>query len=630
MRFGDLRTIGKIAVLAAIAWSLPPRLWRKAAIATSFFGRNDLGGPAYRWNLADRYSASQISAIRFRRRIYIRELNMQIVGLWRWPAWRPEICLLGAEHLQEALGKGRGVILWMAETVFATLIGKMALHDAGFHTYQLTRAQHGFSTTEFGIRHLNPIWTDIEDRFIAGRATIKGNNSAEPLARLRALLAENKIAIVAAVPQTRRILSIPFLRTELPMAIGAIRLAQETGAALLPVFTLAKEDGGFEVAIHEPLSVSGASVDYESVAAAFAKQLERIVSDHPDQWTGWHWLQIDRALPPAAPRVFPIAESFGSRAREGFVAVRNASVRLMDKPFRVTQLLARFLLHVRDLTPLLLPARGSSLRRMMVKRPSIVIHALTCYLASSWDTRTRIARIVDHYKIIDEIAGLVDCGPGDAVDLIKLTPIDTRYRLTLDQAGWLMREGSLIFSLWDGVDRIFHLGFCLANENGQRIAYVGSLQGRNKFDSHGGPPDLLECYRLFTKAAAGMRPRDFLVETFKMFCEAIGVNEIRAVCNANHPQRRIDIDIKLSYDTVWNERGGRCLNNEFFILSTTRHQRRMDQIPAKKRAMYAQRYAMLDAIEKEIRAALSAGHGNPPLLGGDVNEGARDAGPGTA
>jgi uncharacterized protein VirK/YbjX len=105
-----------------------------------------------------------------------------------------------------------------------------------------------------------------------------------------------------------------------------------------------------------------------------------------------------------------------------------------------------------------------------------------------------------------------------------------------------------------------------------------------------------------------MRPRDFLVEAFKMFCKAIGVNEIRAVSDGNHPQRQAVTDIKLSYDEIWIERGGRRGDAGFFVLPVAASRRANTEIPAKKKGMYASRYLMLDAVEAELLAALRATH----------------------
>jgi uncharacterized protein VirK/YbjX len=200
---------------------------------------------------------------------------------------------------------------------------------------------------------------------------------------------------------------------------------------------------------------------------------------------------------------------------------------------------------------------------------------------------------------VAQVGGVVDVPPDIVVNIIQLAAIDPRYRITLDQARWLLREGPLVMSLWSGIDRIFHIGFCLSTENGKRVAYIGSIQGRVEIDDY--KIDILNCYRHFTKAASGMRPRDFIVEVFKMLCRAIDVIEIRAVSQLNHPERH---DIKLPYDDIWRERGGRRAANGFFILPVAASRRTDEDIPRKKKAMYARRYSMLDIVEAELTAAL--------------------------
>ena len=274
-------------------------------------------------------------------------------------------------------------------------------------------------------------------------------------------------------------------------------------------------------------------------------------------------------------------------------------------PFRKTLLFSvLFIRHLRALMPLLLAPRGSNLRKLIKARFAIFGIVLTHYVAASWDTRTRVARLVDHYKTVAEIGGVLDFPADNIVDIMRLVPIDLRYRITLDQADWLMADGSLIMSLWDGVDRIFHLGFSLSTENGKRVAYIGSIQGRCAVDMYNYRIDILERYRRFSRAAAGMRPRDFLVEVFKMFCRTLDVVEIRAVSNLNHPQRKLVPDIKLSYDEIWIERGGSRGPAGFFILPVTASRRANENMPSKKRAVYAKRYRMLDSVEAELAAVL--------------------------
>lgn len=269
--------------------------------------------------------------------------------------------------------------------------------------------------------------------------------------------------------------------------------------------------------------------------------------------------------------------------------------------------MALFIRHLPTLMPLLFARSGSNLRRLICARPEIYWIVLTSFMAASWDCRGRVARLVDHFKTVTEVGGIVDFPPNLIVDLVHLAPIDRRYRITLDQAYWLLREGPLVLSLWDGVDRVFHVSFCLSTERGRRIAYVGSVQGRREVDRHNYRVDVLNSYRRFTKAAAGMRPRDFLIETFKMFCRAIGVSEIRAVSKLNHSFLESVTEFKLPYDEIWRERGGYRLDDGFFVLPVAAHRRSRAEMPTRKRAMYVKRYSQLDALEADLRAAVLHG-----------------------
>ena len=93
--------------------------------------------------------------------------------------------LQGREHLDEALGRGKGCVLWVAHFVFAPNIAKLALHDAGYKVSHLSRLDHGFSSTRFGIKWLNPVRSRFEDRLLAEPAGIDGNDYGRlvPLAK---------------------------------------------------------------------------------------------------------------------------------------------------------------------------------------------------------------------------------------------------------------------------------------------------------------------------------------------------------------------------------------------------------------------------------------------------------------
>ncbi|MBA2400367.1 MAG: DUF535 family protein [Bradyrhizobium sp.] len=261
-----------------------------------------------------------------------------------------------------------------------------------------------------------------------------------------------------------------------------------------------------------------------------------------------------------------------------------------------------FIRHQRALATLLQSKRGSKLQKFIEARPEVREMVLTPYLAANWNVPDRLARIVDHCETVETIGGIVDFPPDQTIDVLRLNAIDPRYRITLCQARWLLPDGQLILSLWDDIHRIFHIAFCLSSREGKLVAYVGGIQGRtdsySRSENDGLEFDLLERYRHFTKAASGLRPRDFLVETFKVFCQALGVAEIRAVSDSN--RRPAIAEIKLSYDEIWRERGGSYAGHGFFILPTTASRRADEDIPAKKKAMYRKRYAMMSIVEAEL------------------------------
>ena len=261
-------------------------------MATSWMGQADQCGPIYDDILGHKYSKSEIANISARRHGYTRELKLQIFGM-NGPrrSWRPDMRLNGKEHLQTALERGHGVILWVTETSFSTLLVKMALHNAGYRTIQLSRPGHGFSIeSSFGIRFLNPIWTSVENRFIAERVLIVGETAADALTTLRVRLAANQIVIITVAPLAHKFAEVPFFHRRLQLPTGPIRLALTTKAMLLPVFSFAQANGGFEVSIEGPLYPKSGAPTVEDVAAAYAKRLEPFVLEHPDQWAGWDWL----------------------------------------------------------------------------------------------------------------------------------------------------------------------------------------------------------------------------------------------------------------------------------------------------------------------------------------------------
>lgn len=225
--------------------------------------------------------------------------TLQILRCYRPGGWHPRIRLAGEDRLQQALGPGKGAIIWVQPLAFNDVVTKMAFHRAGFRICHLSLYTHGFSHTRYGVRVLNPVRTGVENRFLAERLTmgpegpfVPGANG--PVRAMQALadrLADgNVVSITVTVGQARKPRLMPFLGGALPTGDGAIRLARRTGSALLPVFTVQEADGTFTTTIETALEVP-AEGDENDVAEAVLRRYGRLLEGYamrwPAQFRGW-------------------------------------------------------------------------------------------------------------------------------------------------------------------------------------------------------------------------------------------------------------------------------------------------------------------------------------------------------
>jgi lauroyl/myristoyl acyltransferase len=219
---------------------------------------------------------------------HVREERLVVLALNR-PGrhWRPIVTCEGLHHLKSSLEQGSGTILWVGGFAHCQIVTQMALRRAGFAVHKLSRPEHGFSTTPFGIRWLNPLWNRIERRFIAERVVIKKNDTGPALQLLRQRLGANDIVWITVGPEARRMLDIPFLGGAIRLPAGPLHLSRVSRAALLPVFTIRADDGTYSVTIERQLD---ADITYASAARSYVAMLEPYVTAHPDQWGGWETL----------------------------------------------------------------------------------------------------------------------------------------------------------------------------------------------------------------------------------------------------------------------------------------------------------------------------------------------------
>lgn len=244
-----------------------------------------------------------------------------------------------------------------------------------------------------------------------------------------------------------------------------------------------------------------------------------------------------------------------------------------------------------------------ALRDELAARPYLLTCVVHPYLNSAWQAPRKLATIATHYAMLDgRRAVLRAAGP------ILLADAGDGLRIELDRPGKFEHEGESTLHLRREGTNLYALAFTLGEEAGQRVAYVGALQGLRS-------PDALEIYRALTHRMHGLRPRDLLLTAFRRLCLALGVVRILAVDD----NRRVSSNtyfassgqVLSSYDQVWSDSGGVPAPDGFFEIGVALVPREDAEVPARKRALYRRRYAMLGALSQQIDAAVAVYAGEP-------------------
>jgi lauroyl/myristoyl acyltransferase len=292
----DASVLAGIPALIWPAWFVPERFWPAICRTLSPLAISDLTRePQAAADLIRRTLGSRLPKLTGAE--ILRDMAsegiltfFQVLKCYRLDGWVPAARLSHADRIARALDSGRGVILWVAHAFHGHLGAKVAFGQAGLKVCHLSRPNHGFSSSRFGVRYLNRIQTIVEDRHIAERVMLpmEGQNTA--LHVLARRLRSNGIVSITAQRGITRTVEAPFLDGKLTLAPGAPALAHMTGAALLPVFAFRGENGVVDVRVEPSLEVDTAAPRELAVADAvrrYAPILEADVLRYPGQWLGW-------------------------------------------------------------------------------------------------------------------------------------------------------------------------------------------------------------------------------------------------------------------------------------------------------------------------------------------------------
>jgi len=302
----DLALLAVLPVYFLLAWCLPERHWPGLTVviapALRKIGiRNRHLPKTVARFLGQRAAPDQAAAIANRYAANYQLDRLYLLRHYARPRLRSEIRLEGAARIENALRTGHGVILWVAPFVHRDLSTKIALKINGFDAIQLTHPAHGFSTTAFGIRFLNPVRTNAEGRYLAERIVIGAGGPAVATVELSRRLKRNGIVLISALNRrTSDVKTVAFLDGTVTLPAGPCRLSAAMEAPLLPVVTVRLHDGTFVTTIGEPLlqGTAASEATIEDAIGRFAAFIGRQATEFPDQF---RWHEVVRA-PGAATR----------------------------------------------------------------------------------------------------------------------------------------------------------------------------------------------------------------------------------------------------------------------------------------------------------------------------------------
>lgn len=294
----DLGLLAYLSALAGMAWLLPEPRWDSISRRIARFTRalrphvfeRDVRQLAML--LDGRVEGADVERLLEKTTQNHHRSRLECLRCYHPRGWSPDLRLEGREHVDDALARGRGGVLWVAPISAGELATKMTFAAAGYQVSHLSRIHHGFSATRFGVGVLNPIWTRVERRYLAERLEMSAENSVHALKMLIGRVRANRLVSITAGRQGVRGQAVPFLNGTLHLADGPPALARKTGAALLPVFTVRVGPGAFVTTVEPPLDLGtdAQSRDFRPAhlqyAALLASHLLRQPENIPRWWLG--------------------------------------------------------------------------------------------------------------------------------------------------------------------------------------------------------------------------------------------------------------------------------------------------------------------------------------------------------
>jgi len=186
------------------------------------------------------------------REVFRNKLQAELF-LWGVKSESVPPSILGLEHLQSVLERGKGAILW--ECDFGNrLLAKATIADCGFPLTQVHTSTHWGSTTWVGQNIVKKYRRQTEAELFPEIIEI-ADESLAYLRRMINLLNQNGIICLSALGERgEKFVVVEFLGRQRLFSTGALTLARNTTALIIPIFCFKDDNNADMVVLEKPIS----------------------------------------------------------------------------------------------------------------------------------------------------------------------------------------------------------------------------------------------------------------------------------------------------------------------------------------------------------------------------------------
>ncbi len=271
------------------------------------------------------------------------------------------------------------------------------------------------------------------------------------------------------------------------------------------------------------------------------------------------------------------------------------------KTFNRGKFLLRSLLYRAQLNRVFELFQSAPLRALPARHPELLDKPMRPYRFACSTVNQRVKMVEDHYRLLlgrypDLIAPLY-LEEGIALGHYP----EGGWRIVLRHDGTFRREAELALSIVNEKDeRLYSCAFSLAGHEHALALVIGSVQGPEPCVERP-----LEQVRALTRAGHGLRPKSLVVMLVMQLAEAMQAGHISAVrmkahiFQARRYSKKKRACLQADYDELWQEFGALDQDANFVRLQPV-VRKPLEEVAAKKRAMYRRRYEWLDGLALAI------------------------------